>query len=198
MTNTLTTASTRHNWQAVSAFARDTTPPARGRIRVWALPLALSLTALLAPCLPAADYTQPALDRAHSFLRTEARGREVLSFVHSGADYHGHKYVETIPLDYGFALVYRFWWEDDGVTDVAFLCDPRGNLSRVQIMSTNAFLSQPFLVANASIAVLGHSLIELYKDKLSDDDRRQLHDLVNKADAKGLLEFRLRLEQLLD
>lgn len=198
MTNTLTTASTGHGAQALPAFVRVTAPSARGRIRVWALPFALSLIAALPPCLQAADYTQQALDKAHAFLKTEARGREVLSFVHSGADYHGHKYVETIPVDYGFALVYRFWWENDGITDVAFVCDPGGNLSRVQIMSTNAFLSQPFLVANASIAVLGHSLIELYKDKLSDEDRRQLHDLVNKADAKGLLEFRLRLEQLLD
>jgi hypothetical protein len=185
MTNTLTTASTEHS--------------SRGRIRAWGLPLAFSLIAVITPCLQAADYTQQALDKAHAFLRTADRGSEVLSFVHFGADYHGHKYIQTIPLNYGsFALVYRFWWEDDGITDVAFLCDPRGNVSNVQIISSNAFLSQPFLVANASIVVLGHSLIELYKDKLSDNDRRQLHDLVDRADAKGLLEFRLKLEQLLD
>jgi hypothetical protein len=169
------------------------------RIRTAGSLLMFSLVATLIPSGHAADFGQTAVNRAGAFLGAPDRGKEVLAFVHFGADYHGHKYVETRNVNDGrgaFALVYRFWWEDDGVTDIAFLADSTGYVYRVQIMYTNAIFSQPFLVANASISILGNSLIELYKDKLSDEDRRQFHDLVNRADAKGLLEFRLKLEQV--
>jgi hypothetical protein len=161
--------------------------------------LFVCLTITLWPCLQAAEYSQEALNRADSFLRTQQRGRDILSYVHFGADYHGHRYLKTLAVSGSasdFALVYRFNWEDDGVTDVAFLCDRGGSVYQVQIVETNAVLSRPFFLANASISVLGNGLIEYYKDKLSEEDRRQLHKLVNDADAKGLLEWSLRLQQV--
>jgi hypothetical protein len=139
------------------------------------------------------------VNRADGFLRTEALGKHVLSYVHFGAAYHGHRYLRAFSVDGGqgeFALVYRFNWEDDGVTDVAFYCDANGKANRVGILYTNAFLNQPFVLADVSIQVLGHGLIELYKDKLSREDRQTLDGLVNRADAKGLLEFSLRTQQL--
>ena len=178
------------------------------RIRVSGALLALSAIAALgpcalAPCAQAATLaaTQAAVNRADSFLRTVDRGKEVLSYVHFGADYHGHSFVRTVDVNDGvgtFGLVYRFQWEDDGVTDVEFLCTDSGFVYGVAIPYTNAKWSPPFLWANTSIAILGHTLIEAYKDKLSEDDRKQLHALVDKADAKGLLQWSLRFEQLLD
>jgi hypothetical protein len=153
----------------------------------------------LLPCLQGAEYSLSALNRADSFLRTQERGRDILSYVHFGADYHGHRYLKTLEVNGSpndFALVYRFNWEDDGITDVAFLCDRRGSVYEVQIMDTNAVFSQPFFVAKASISILGHSIVEYYKDKLSEEDRRQLHKFVSDADVKGMLEWSLRLDQL--
>lgn len=176
--------------------------PLRNRIGIAAGKhlLALALMAALAPAIQAADYSQQAINNADSFLRTPERGRDILSYIHFGADYHGHRYLRTLAVEGSsddFALVYRFKWEDDGVTDAAFLCNRYGVVYEVRIVYTNAILSQPFLLANASIKVLGHTLINLYRDKLSDEDQRQLHKLVNDADAKGLLEWSLRLQQVL-
>jgi hypothetical protein len=162
--------------------------------------LLLGLAVIFATTGQAADYSQEALNRANAFLSSRERGAEVLSYVHFGASYRGHVYLRTRGANDGegaFALVYRFKWEDDGVTDVAFLCNNNGYVYRVRIDSTNAQASPPFFWANLSIAVLGHGLIELYKDRLSENDQRQLHALVRDADAKGLLELSLKLEQLL-
>jgi hypothetical protein len=154
---------------------------------------------MLAPCIHASDDSQQALNRADSFLKSAERGREILSYIHFGADYHGHRYLRTMAVEGAkddFALIYRFNWEDDGVTDAAFLCNKAGFVYEVQIVYTNAILSNPFLLANTSIPLLGHALIESYKDKLSEEDRRQLHKLVNDTNAKGLLEWSLRVRQL--
>lgn len=179
--------------------ANRTVSTALRRIRISGSLVAFSVMAALIPCAQAA--TQAAVNRADSFLRTADRGKEVLSYVHFGADYHGHSFVRTLDVSDGvgtFGLVYRFRWEDDGVTDVEFLCTDNGFVYGVAIPYTNAEWSPPFLWANASISILGHTLIEAYKDKLSDEDRKQLHALVDKADAKGLLQWRLRFEQIFD
>jgi hypothetical protein len=146
---------------------------------------------------------QTAQDNAGRFLRTEDRGKESLSYIHFGADYHGHEYLRTVsvldgqgsPIPGQFALVYRFNWEDDGITDVAYLCDASGYVYKVQIMSTNAVLSQPFVLANAAIKLLGNAFIQANKDKMSELERKVVQELVDKADAKGLLEWSLQFEQ---
>jgi hypothetical protein len=171
------------------------------RVRTSGALLAFGVIAAFAPCAEAGAYvTQAAIDKADSFLGTAAKGKKVLSYVHFGAHYHGHRYVKTLDINDGvgaFGLVYRYWWEDDGITDIDFLCTEKGFVYGVKITDTNAVWSQPFFVANTSISVLGNALIEAYRDKLSESDRRQLHDLVNRADAKGLLEWSLRLDQIL-
>jgi len=161
--------------------------------------LMLVLIAVSGAGSQASGASQQAVNRADALLRTEERGKEILSYVHFGAAYRGHRYVRTLAVDDGtgaFALVYRFQWEADGVTDLAFLCDSGGNVYRVRVEATNAEATPPFLWANVSIAAFGHGLIELYKDRISENDREQLHDLVRKADARGLLELSLRLRQI--
>ena len=93
--------------------------------------LALGLLTTLVPAAQASDESdQRAVNKAHGFLRTEKRGKEILSYIHMGASYQGHQYMRTVPvknrmgdlIEGDFALVYRYKWEDDGVTDAAFLC----------------------------------------------------------------------------
>jgi hypothetical protein len=151
----------------------------------------------------AEDSLSKAIDSADRFLRTEDRGIESLGYIHFGANYHGHEYLRTVsvidgqgsPIPGQFALVYRFKWEGDGITDVAYLCDASGYVYKVQIMYTNAILSPPFVLANAAIKLLGNALIQANKDKMSEFERKAVQELVDKADAKGLLEWSLKFEQ---
>ncbi len=140
---------------------------------------------------------------ADHFLRTEARGKETLSYLHFGADYRGHEYQRTVAVVDGnqreipgrFALVYRFYWEKDGVTDLAYLCDEEGYVYKVQVMYTNAVLSQPFAFANGMIQLLGNAMIAANRDKMSTFERRVVQKIVDSADAKALLEWSLSFEQ---
>jgi hypothetical protein len=167
--------------------------------------VALSLIAsMVAPAWAASeDSLQRAMNNAHGFLKTGQRGKDVLDYVHFGATYRGHEFVKTFavnndagnPIDGWFALVYRFRWEDDGVTDIAFRCNPQGNVYDVQVTYTNAVLNRPFLFANAAIKVLGNLLIEANKDKMDRGERRLVQKLVDDADAKGLLEWSLKFQQ---
>src|SRR5689334_3118950 len=101
------------------------------------------LTVLIAGVLTLASATpqahgaieQRSMDRVRKLLDDKIMGKNILSFVHFGAEYRGQKYLETravqtekgaaVPDD--FALVYRFEWDKDGTTELAFLCDHRGN-----------------------------------------------------------------------
>jgi len=175
------------------------------RVSSCVLALCLSVPILVSDCgaQTAQVDTQHAISAADQFLRTEARGRETLGFVHLGADYHGHEYLRTVDVLGGdgrvipgqFALVYSFHWENDGITDVAYLCNESGRVYRVQIMYTNARWSQPFVLANATIKILGNALIERNKNQMNDFERRVVQKLVDSADAKGLLEWSLKFEQ---
>jgi hypothetical protein len=147
----------------------------------------------------ASGLSARAVDRADNFLSAADRGREILNFVHFGAEYHGHEFVKTVDLSDGdFALVYRYHWEESGVTDVAFLCNARGDFQSVEIVRSNAELSQPFLAANVTIKMVGSALLEANKRTMSRDDQNQLQALVDSADAKGILEWLLRYEQSSD
>ena len=76
-----------------------------------------------------ANIDQASVSRAKDFLKTESRGKSVLGSFHFGAQYKGHPYQQTLKVKNkpgDFALVYRYNWQDDGITDVAFLCDSKG------------------------------------------------------------------------
>jgi hypothetical protein len=176
--------------------------------RRWLAVTSCILSLLAAPACTsqgADDAEQRAVNRADRFLRTADIGKTTLSFVHFGADYHGHAYQKTLPVrgedgapvDGLFKLVYRYHWENDGVTDVAYLCDRRGDVYAVQIPYSNAVLSQPFLLANGAIQILGNALIALYKDQMTENQRGIVQALVDKADAHGLLEWSLKFQQVM-
>lgn len=167
--------------------------------------LLVGLTVWSAPALRADDEPdRKAVAAAHKFLNTQARGRDVLGFVHFGSRYDGHAYKEIRQVTREgervpghFALVYRYKWEGNGRTDVAFLCDAQGNIYEVQTIWTNAVLNQPFLTANLTIKVLGNALIEAFKKQMKESERKEIQKLVDDADAKGLLEWSLKFQQAL-
>src|ERR1700678_3192880 len=80
----------------------------------------------------------PAFQTARSVLDSKENATTILSFVHFGADYKGHTFLEArgVADQYGntmpgrFSLFYRYYWADDGVTDIAFLCTEDGTIYR--------------------------------------------------------------------
>jgi hypothetical protein len=96
-----------------------------------------------------------------------------------------------------FALVYHFDWQDDGKTQLGFLCDAKGNVYEVQLVKSNASLNQPFTLANTTLKVLGNLLIEAFKDKMTAAEKKQVQKIVDDADAKAMLEWSLKFQQAL-
>lgn len=162
--------------------------------------LAASLLAMTA-CddLTAANpdqVSQAAVNHAHHFLGSVQHGKDILNYVHFGATYHRHEYIKTVALGGGsFALVYRYNWEDDGVTDIAFNCDSGGRVEGVRIEDSNARFSQPFVLANLTISVLGNALLSAFRDNMDESDQKQVQRLIDQADAKSLLEWSIRFQQ---
>src|SRR5580693_445654 len=157
-----------------------------------AIAVVLMLSMLAMPPARAADFDQQAVLSAQRFLKTEQNGKYTLAFLHFCADYHGHEYQGTLPaIDGTFKLVYRFKWENDGVTDLAYVCDAKGNVRAVEVLYSNGFLSRPFVLADGAIKVLGNLAIEANKKNMSDLQRRLVQELVDDANAKGLLELSL-------
>lgn len=164
----------------------------------------LVLLFLAAPGTRADDIDRKAVERAHKFLEGAARGRDVLSYVHFGSRYDGHVYRETRVVNRAgtrvaghFALVYAYSWEGDGKSNVAFLCDARGQVYDVQVVSTNAVLNQPFLTANATIKVLGNLLIAALEKNLTEKERKEIQQFVDSADARGMLVWSCKFQQAL-
>jgi hypothetical protein len=172
------------------------------RTRTSVFTALLTVVLLTAPAA-LAEVSQRAIDRAQSFLKTREMGKNILAFVHFGADYKGHAYLYSTAvtdeddrqLPDKIALVYRFRWEDDGVTDIAFLCNSKGSVYGVRIMKHNGTIQQPFMLADVTIQVLGNAIIEAMGDDLKDAQRAELKRFVDAADSRGLLVAYLRLSQ---
>lgn len=143
-----------------------------------------------------ADAKDEGIQRAHRVLKTEKSGKDVLSFVHYGAAYRGHAYTRTLgvtnrPDD--FALAYRYNWEDDGWTEVAFLCDRDGSVYEVKVLRTNAQLQPPFVWAEAAIQVVGEFVLAAGGQDLKPAERDAIRRAIAAADAKALLEAYVKL-----
>jgi len=188
--------------QAASAYAQSNSLKARVSILEQAIIALLAICLLMSIPAHAASYDSDAgVQRAYNFLQDKQNATSILSFVHFGTTYGGHKYTETRTVVDGsgntingdFALVYRFYWEDDGVTDIAFLCHPSGQIYKSQVVYTNAQFNQPFMLANLSIQVLGRMVINS-DDNMSNSDREFAVKLIDDADAHGLMDLWLTLQ----
>lgn len=162
---------------------------------------AVSLVLLLCASAQAADAN--AVARARAYVEAPKNGPAILNYVHMGSRYGGHQFVDQrnvqnvqgqVFAGY-FAVVYRYQWEADGLTDVAFLCTPDGKIYDIQITWTNAVLNQPFLTANLTIQVLGNALLEAMKNELTIAQRQELQRIVDRADAQALLIWAVNVTQ---
>ena len=163
----------------------------------------LALVVLLGAAAGANAADAGAVAKAKAYVDPADTGKVILNYVHMGSRYGGHNFVETRNVQDGqarilagyFALIYRFNWENDGATDVAFLCTPAGKIYDIQTTWTNAVLNQPYLTANLTIQVLGNARMELFKNNMQEDERRELQQLINGADARGLLVWVVKMTQ---
>jgi hypothetical protein len=119
-------------------------------------------------------------------------------YLHWGAPYHGHQFIEEgrvsqndKPVPRQFSLVYRFKWDVDGVTDLAFLCTATGQIFQVEVIKTNAQLSQPFVAADIAIKAGTFGLAAALDDQLTDEQKQKIVEAGRQADAKAGLEAAL-------
>jgi hypothetical protein len=141
------------------------------------------------------------IQRAKSFLDNDQNASSILSFIHLYADYHGHEFLgetgvkdssgNSVPGE--VALIYRYHWEDDGVTEIGFFVNQSGTIVGTWLGKDNGVFSQPFALANLSIQVVGRMVINS-DDKMSATDRELAVKLVDNADARGLLNLWLRMQ----
>jgi hypothetical protein len=171
---------------------------ARTRILV-----AVTLAVVAGPFAATASAQSPKETMAR-LLDDKDRAKGVLLFLHLGADLSSHKQTGSGKVKNRngaeapghFYLEYEYTWKaagDTGHTTLSYFFNDKGTLTEIQVDKTDAILNQPFLLADASIAVLGEALNEGLKDYLSDTERRLLRRLVDAADSKGLLQFGLRI-----
>jgi len=168
----------------------------------WALAASLVLALVVRPAL-ADDVDKAAIRKADGFLKTAKRGQFIGGFCHFGVAYRGHSAagVRLVKNAAGglvaghFALVYDFKMSDGVETQLAFLCDAKGNVYRAQVMSSNGIIQKPYGLANVSIKLLGEAVYEAMKDNLAEGDRRVFRRLVDAADAEGLMLFCLKVQQ---
>jgi hypothetical protein len=166
------------------------------------LVVALALLALMGQSARAADIDKTALMRAHNFLKSEKRGKFIGGFCHLGLTYRSHTYAETRGVKNAlgtvpghFALIYDLKMSDGVETRLAFLCDARGNVYEAQSLKSTGIIQAPYVLANGSIKLVGKGLYEVMKKNMKEGERKSFQGLVDRADARALMVFCLRVQQ---
>ncbi len=131
------------------------------------------------------DVVEQVLQVGASFTRKSFRGVRVLEDA-------GRQ-----PTRY-FALDYRYRWDADGWTDVAYICNETGLVTGLQVLDWRAEDHEaPFANANANVAVFGATLLKLAEAdaRFTPDDKSAVGELVNARDAQKLLTVYLTVAQ---
>ena len=131
------------------------------------------------------DVVEQVLQVGASFTRKSFRGVRVL------ADGEGQS------TRY-FALDYRYRWNSDGWTDVAYICNETGQVTGLQVLDWRAEDNEaPFANAKANVAVFGAVLLKLAENdpKFTPDDKAAVGELVDARDAQKLLTIYLTVAQ---
>lgn len=137
--------------------------------------------------------------KAVSVIENPDNASTILKFLHFFSDYQAFKYLETDRVTENdqtvsgqSALVYRFYCTDGDNTDVAFFVNQSGQIYQTKVIRSTGV---PFVGANISIQVLGRVVVNS-DDKMTAEDRQRALDLVEKADAHGLMDLWLEMETL--
>jgi hypothetical protein len=131
------------------------------------------------------DVVEQVLQVGASFTRKSFRGVRVLE---DG---------ERQPTRY-FALDYRYRWNSDGWTDVAYICNESGLVTGLQVLDWRAEDSEaPFANAKSNVAVFGAVLLKLaeHDSGFTPDDKAAIGELVDARDAQKLLTVYLTVAQ---
>lgn len=150
------------------------------------------------------EISNTAVQRATRYMDAADRGKACVLFLHFGQQYVSHandgkvytvKDSSTGRVKPGeFALKYTFQWGNDGgETTLTCFFTPSGSFISSSMTYTNATLNRPFLLANASIQILGNAILEAKKDDMSAADRRDLQRMVDDADAHAMMNWLLKL-----
>lgn len=137
--------------------------------------------------------------KAVSVIENSDNASTILKFLHFFSDYKRFEYLETDRVTENgqtisgqSALVYRFYCTDGDNTDVVFFVNQSGQIYQTKIRRSTGV---PFVGANISIQVLGRIVVGS-DDKMTAEDRQRALDLVDKADAHGLMDLWLEMETL--
>ena len=191
----------------LSSFQSERSPIGRFVRRIMTFAALILLGAYLAVggAAQAGESAPASANAADEFLRANETGKVVLDSLHFGTTYKGHefRYWTRITDSVGnvapgeFALVYRYFWNDDDHTDVVFFCDAHGKVYRVKAGDSTAIFNQPFLAANLAIKALGNLLLSGFGDKMTPQQKENYQRFIDNADAKGMLELTLQVRQAL-
>jgi hypothetical protein len=160
----------------------------QNRFRLTVLTIGFALCVTAGWATPArADVLPPGAAKAAGYLDTRQAGVDVLSFVHYGATYRGHRMISVLGVTGRSAdtcLIYEFRWEDDGWTQVHFYCDGNGKVYAVQAGRTNAVLQEPWAMAKLAIQVIGRFLVEA----VANDPQAKAEAIrkIDAADVQGM------------
>ncbi|HTJ30572.1 MAG TPA: hypothetical protein VL346_08735 [Acidobacteriaceae bacterium] len=140
------------------------------------------------------------LKKAASVIEDADNAKTIFNFLHFASTYNGYKYLETDSVTNGdgqtlsdqSALVYRFYCTDGDNTDVVFFVNQSGQIYKTKIRHSTGF---PFVAANLSIQLIGH-LVTGSDDKMTAEQKQQVNELIEKADAHGLMDFWLAVETM--
>ncbi len=152
----------------------------------------------------AQQESKPRVQRAVRFLDSVKRSRYILGYLHFGGTYQDYDILsvlkvvdrdgDVIPGHFALKVVYD--WKTsfgDNSTTSIFFFDEKGTIYDIRA-DTTSIISQPFVLADATIQVLGNALLQAFGDQMSQDDRKQLQKIVDAADAKALMIWGLNFQ----
>jgi hypothetical protein len=166
------------------------------------------LLALLSPAAARAQDDK-AVARARAYLENEERAKGILFFAHPTAEFQKLKLVQTDQvvdennkvLRGHFVLTYRFSWksglfQDNHTTDLDFFFDAKGRFYKIDVgeKGTTTFI-EPFTAANLVVKAVKDGLIKKVDKEGTAADRKLVRQLLQDADARGLLEWILIFDQ---
>ncbi len=158
-----------------------------------------------APSPPPFQPDAAAVSKARRFLEQKDLADTVVGvFLHFGAKMDRQVFKGIGPLNdangnptSGFAALYRYEWDSDGWTDVAYIVDSSGNVSHLQVMGSNGKSSKPFALARLGGALMGAALQDSIKNdqSMTDQEKATLQSLLQNAEIEKILDLILVVRQ---
>jgi hypothetical protein len=164
-----------------------------------------ALAVLVLPVQPTRAADPKAVDAAKTFLSNVSRAKGILFFCHPTATYQSVKVLgdggvtqngRQVPG--AFHVKVQYTWKnlfnDRNTSDLIFFFDEDGHLTELQAGRTTSLFAQ-FSAADVVISAIKDELMKEVAKWKDARARRLAVDLINKADARGLLTLILQQDQ---